>query len=78
MKRLHIFVIAALVLSGCAPLAATAIGVSPVVLSDAAAFSCAVQDAANAGVQIALNHGNAAWAAHFAEASRIAGIGCAW
>lgn len=75
MNRLHAFVIVLpLALSGCGAIGAGA----PVVLSDIAVAACAAQQAANVAEKIAESAGNAAWAARFAEASRLAGLGCAW
>ena len=50
----------------------------PVMLSTLAAASCGAQAAANAAGAIAESEGSATWAIRFAEASKIAGLGCAW
>lgn len=78
-------------LSGCAggvaaglggaalvPVIASTVGVSATTLTDIAAAGCAAQAAANVAGKIAADQGSAAWAAHFAEASAIAGYACVW
>ncbi len=56
----------------------TMAGCSGVQLGDIAKAACAAQQAANAAGDIAAKAGSPEWAEKFAEASRIAGIGCAW
>jgi hypothetical protein len=88
MKLRFFFALAPLVLAACAPAAgiggaailapivASAVGISPAVLSDVALAGCAAQAAANAGAQLA--SASPAWVKRFAEASTLAGLACAW
>lgn len=61
-----------------APVIASSLGVSVTTLSEVAKAACAAQSAANIGEIIALRRGRTDWAQHFAEISRVTGVGCIW